>query len=118
MIIYKIVQGKTISFTGTCRWNEYYPGPKLGFMWNKMPETMLAKCTEAKVLRMGFPGELSGLYIPEEMEQSSTPAAQSEKTEILNEKLLNQEMPETPVYAPSTIDVEPEEESAKGDADG
>lgn len=72
--IYKMVQGQKCSFTATAKWDEYYPGEKLGFMWRKLPETMLEKCCEAKALRMAFPAELSGVYSAEEMEQAEQDA--------------------------------------------
>lgn len=43
-------------------------------MWLKMPETMIKKIAEVAALRMAFPGQLSGLYAPEEMEQSQESA--------------------------------------------
>lgn len=39
-------------------------------MWRRMPATMLAKCAEAKALRMAFPHDLAGIYTAEEMEQA------------------------------------------------
>jgi phage recombination protein Bet len=72
--VYKLVQNVRCPFTATARWLEYYPGDEEsgGFMWRKMPHTMLAKCAEALALRKAFPAHLSGLYIPEEMAQASS----------------------------------------------
>lgn len=71
--VYKIVQGLRCAFTATAKWDEYYPGEKMGFMWQKLPETMLEKCAESKALRMAFPAELSGVYSNDEMEQAEKP---------------------------------------------
>ncbi len=70
--VYKIVAGVRCAWTATAKWSEYYPGDDLGFMWKKLPETMLEKCCEAKALRMAFPAELSGIYGKEEMDQADT----------------------------------------------
>jgi phage recombination protein Bet len=78
--VYKIVQGIRCAFTATARWQEYVPAHEQGgFMWVKMPEVMLEKVCEAKALRMAFPGDLSGLYVNEEMHQAETPEAKVEK---------------------------------------
>ena len=69
----KLVNGQAFEFSATAKFSEYaqYFNGKLGTMWEKMPECMLEKCAEAKMLRRGFPEELSGLYTDEEMEQAT-----------------------------------------------
>jgi phage recombination protein Bet len=37
-------------------------------MWEKMPINQLTKCAEALALRKGWPEELGGMYVPEEMQ--------------------------------------------------
>jgi phage recombination protein Bet len=54
-------------FTGVARYGAYSQGNS---MWSKMPDTMIAKVSEALALRKAFPAELSGLYSSEEMEQA------------------------------------------------
>ena len=70
-------------FIGIARWDEYYPGDTLGFMWKKMPHNQLAKCAEALGFRKAFPKKLGDLYIPEEMAQADNPksAAQNKQAE-------------------------------------
>lgn len=70
--VYKHVNGEKVKYTESARWSEYYPGDKQGFMWKKMPFTMLEKCAEAKALRSAFPSDLSGLYAEEEMHQADS----------------------------------------------
>lgn len=65
--VYKIVGGQRVPFSATVNWKEYYPGEQLGFMWKKMPYTMLGKVAEGKALRKAFPEALAGIYTDEEM---------------------------------------------------
>lgn len=69
----KIMSGTAFEFSATAYYDEYAPKMPNGQvfpMWQKMPRTMLEKCAEAKLLRKGFPEELSGLYSDEEMHQA------------------------------------------------
>lgn len=68
--VYKMIQGQRCSFSATARWEEYFPGDKLGFMWKKMPFLMLGKCAEALALRKAFPEALGGIYTDDEMKQA------------------------------------------------
>ena len=77
--VWKLMEGNRYAFTATARWLEYYPGPKQGYMWRKMPYGQLAKCAEALALRKAFPKLLSGLYAPEEMEQAGGAQAREDK---------------------------------------
>ena len=67
---YKMLQGMRVKFVGTAKWDEFYPGDKMGFQWRKMPEVMLGKCAEAQALRKGWPEDLEKLYVHEEMDQA------------------------------------------------
>lgn len=39
--------------------------------WKDMPHVMLAKCAEAQALRKGWPEDLSGVYVAEEMDRAT-----------------------------------------------
>lgn len=94
--VYRIVQGQKCSFTATAYWSEYYPGQKMGFMWDKFPVTMLSKVAEAHALRKGFSSDLGGLYAEEEFHRPEKDV--SPRTEELNKRFLNEPKKEVPSY--------------------
>lgn len=83
MTVYRMVSGQRCPFTATCIFDEYYPAVAKGQgEWSKaaiMPFNMIAKCAEAKALKMAFSDELAGLHIEEEaaaFEDSTVSAAE------------------------------------------
>jgi phage recombination protein Bet len=102
--VWRLVQGQRCPFTATTRYGEYAPQYKdkytgkmeLAEMWQKMPYTMLAKCAEAAALRKGFPAELSGLYIPEEMAQAGTTTVEADSAPPTPRRPAVQPLPRGP----------------------
>lgn len=92
--VYKIVQGVRCPFTATARWEEYFPGEKMGFMWKAKPFLMLSKCAEALALRKAFPGDLSGLYVEEEMAQADAHAEEYAKSHAVGANVRPEQPPE------------------------
>ena len=86
--VYKIVAGLRVPFTATAAWDAYFPGPKQGFMWGKMPHLMLGKCAEALALRKAFPAELSGMYVREEMEQAGFIDTPTDQPKIVDDACI------------------------------
>ncbi len=69
----KLVGSTWHEVAATAHWHEFYPGDgDIGFMWRRMPHTLLAKVAECQALRRAFPAELSGLYSNEEMVQADS----------------------------------------------
>lgn len=77
--VWRMVNGVRCPFTSSARWDQYFPGEKMGFMWKKMPHLMLGKCAEALALRKAFPSDMAGLYIAEEMEQADKESPKADK---------------------------------------
>lgn len=58
---------------GVAHFIEFAPTNKDGVlepMWRRMPANQIAKCAEAAALRKAFPNDLSGIYVPEELERA------------------------------------------------
>jgi len=54
--------------------------------WKEMPHVMISKCAEAQALRKGWPEDLSGVYVAEEMDRATvsdlTASQRAEQAEI------------------------------------
>lgn len=67
-------QGFTEPLYAVATWSGYAPyfSGRLSPMWNQHGPLMLGKCAEMLALRKAFPMELSGIYLPEEMDSASS----------------------------------------------
>lgn len=83
----KYAHGSWHEYSGTAEWSEFAPvedewkedsqtgrrtrtgKQKLGGNWAKMPKLMIAKVAEAQALRRGWPDDLSGMYVEEELDR-------------------------------------------------
>ena len=79
--VHKLMNGERMPFTATARWDEYYPGPRMGFQWHIRPYLMLGKCAEALALRKAFPKLLSGMYAQEEMDKGQQEATDAQRVQ-------------------------------------
>lgn len=71
VVVYR--KGSSRGFTGIATYESYVQRNKDGRpnpMWERLPDTMLAKCAEALALRKAFPAKLSGVYTADEMGQA------------------------------------------------
>jgi phage recombination protein Bet len=64
-------RGATHPFAASCRFDAYR---QPGQMWDRFPETMLAKCATTLALRRAFADEISGIASADEMEQAGMAA--------------------------------------------
>lgn len=60
--------------------------------WFTMPETMLAKCTEADALRRGWPNETAGSYGEGELDAVDVPTLDLTATEVIDEEERRQRL--------------------------
>ncbi len=85
----KLLNGNICKFTASARWEEYYPGEKMGFQWHNRPFLMLGKCAEALALRKAFPKLLSGMYEEAELGMNIEKAPDAPAIKPEPEKILD-----------------------------
>jgi len=65
-------KGSAQPTVGKVWWSEIYPNIDYAPMVRQMPRRMLAKCAQAQAIRLAYP-ETGGLYIQEEMQETTPP---------------------------------------------
>ena len=96
----KIIGNQAFEFSASAIYTEYVQRKKDGNptrFWKEMPHSQLEKCAEAKMLRKGFPEELSGLYTHEEM-------GQADNIEVIEAKYITPKIEETAMLTPAEIE--------------
>jgi phage recombination protein Bet len=99
--VYRLISGQRCPFTATVIFDEYYPavaaahgGGKQSFSKAAtMPFNMIAKCAEAKALKMAFSDELAGLHIEEEaaaFEDTTIAAAEIKPAVVIDVEKLKE----------------------------
>ena len=109
----KLLQnGAVASFVATARWSEYAQGNSP--MWQKMPFLMLGKCAESLALRKAFPGELSGIYTVEEMQQADQHGQALEVIQVAPQEAKQEPTQEAAQEAkPAAVEAKPATITAK-----
>lgn len=109
VIVYR--KGCTRGFIGVATYESYVQTTKEGRpnnMWERLPDTMLAKCAEALALRKAFPSELAGVYTPDEMGQADNAAGRGD--------VQDAEFRAIPAAAPSSAPAAPASPTANANA--
>jgi len=102
----KIIGNQAFEFSATAFYSEYVQKKRDGTptrFWKEMSHSQLEKCAEAKLLRKGFPEELSGLYTHEEMQQA-------ENIEVISSDYATMEIPSPPTKKPEAAETPVKEE--------
>ncbi len=63
------VGGVVQAYMGEAYWQEYYPGPLVDSLWDRMPRMNLKRCALADGLRLAFP-QLAGIYTSVEVSRA------------------------------------------------
>jgi len=114
LTVYKFVGGQRIPFVGPKVFFNEVASPR-NPMWNSRPITMHEKCVEAAALRRAFPEEFNDWYVEEEMQKTTMPAVNVDKSGI--EALMQEAGVEPEPYDDAIIAEVVVESSAEPEAD-